>query len=76
MKFSTGNVGKRIRVVWSFDNTAYPGDVVAWRAKRGGGVEHRVLYDNPGGKWAAKDIDRWHNLSKGNVDEYLLRPRV
>ena len=60
----TGNVGKRIRVVWSFDNTAYPGDVVAWRAKRGGGVEHRVLYDNPGGKWAAKDIDRWHNLSK------------
>ena len=60
-----GLVGATIDVLWPSYGGYFRCVVRAVETYPSSGRQrHRCVYDNPGGKWAPEDVDRWHELDK------------
>ena len=59
-------VGTRVEVEWPKYGGWFPASVVGFRSTQNGRVHYNLRYDNPGGKWPQRDVDRWHRMDDLN----------
>ena len=59
-------IGKRIEVLWPAYGGYFSGTVISYDTKPKTGKQwFFVRYDNPGGRWRTRDVERTHDLANG-----------